>query len=83
MKVTVMYRNNCFGGDGWVYHPVTIEISNNCPVCGTPRGKPYPYNFCEDGEWFVVDRWDNKCGHIDKYGDCIRESRALAKAEGK
>ena len=78
MKVTVMYRNNWFGGDGWTYYPVTIEISGNCPICGQLRGKPYPYNFCEDGEWSTVDRWDNPCGHIDKYGDCIREAKQLA-----
>ncbi len=77
MRVTVMYRNNWFGGDGWVYYPMTIEISTFCPICGQSRGKPYSYNFCEDGEWITVDRWDNPCGHIDKYGDCIRESKQL------
>jgi len=75
MKVTVMYRNNWFGGDGWTYYPITVEISDNCPICGGKRGIPHSYNFCEDGEWFNVDRWDNPCGHIDKYGDVIRESR--------
>jgi hypothetical protein len=74
MKVTVMYRNSFFGGDGWTYYPKTIEISSNCPKCGQPRGKPYNYNFCEDGEWFSVDRWDNPCGHVDYYGDVLREA---------
>lgn len=79
MIVTVMYRNNWFGGDGWACYPKTIEISNKCPVCGELRGNPYAYNFCEDGEWFTVDKWDNPCGHIDKYADVILEAEELRK----
>lgn len=74
MKVRVMYRNNYFGGDGWIYYPVTVEIGDRCPVCNSERGKPVPYNFCEDGEWFVVDRWKNPCGHIDYYPEVLKES---------
>ncbi len=77
MKVTIMYRNNwkCIGGDGWAYYPMTIEISNQCPICGKPRGKPYPYRFREDGQWFVIDKWDNPCGHIDCYSTVFLESK--------
>ncbi len=77
MKVKVMYRNNWFGGDGWTYYPMTIEISNKCPICNGLRGKPYLYRFCEDGEWFVVNRWNNSCGHIDFYKNCILEAKNL------
>lgn len=77
MIVTVMYRNNWFGGNGWIYYPKTITISDNCPICGGPRGKPEPYRFCEDGEWFVVDKWENACGHLDTYGNCLREAEKL------
>lgn len=79
MKITVMYRNSWFGGDGWTYYPKNIRISDNCPKCGKPRGKTKPYRFCEDGEWFIVDKWENPCGHIDNYKDCLIE--ALAKGE--
>ena len=75
MKVKIMYRDTYVGGDGWTYYPMTIEIADACPVCGGKRGEPYPYRFCEDGEWYVVDRWDNPCGHIDAYGDCFKEYR--------
>ena len=77
MKVTVMYRNNWFGGNGWTYYPKTVEISNCCPVCGKLRGKPKPYNFCEDGTWYTVDKWINPCGHIDFYKDCLIEAKNL------
>lgn len=79
MKVTIFYRNNfkSVGGDGWTYHPLTIEISDLCPVCRCKRGIPYPYRFCEDGEWFTVDKWDNPCTHIDKYCDVYDESKLL------
>ena len=74
MKVTVMFRNNWFGGDGWIFHPVTVNIGNFCPVCGARRGEPYLYRFKDCGEWFSVHKWDNPCGHIDTYKDCIVES---------
>lgn len=74
MKVTVMYRNNYFGGDGWTYYTKTIEISNLCPICGEKRGIPYQFRFHEDGEWFVVNKWDNPCGHIDSYKNCLLEA---------
>ena len=73
MIVTIMYRNNFEGGDGWTYHPTTVTIADHCPVCGEKRGTPYPHTFCEDGEWFTVDRWDNPCGHIDTYKNCWKE----------
>ena len=76
MQVTVMDRSTYWG-------TVTIEISDNCPTCGKPRGKPYGFNFYEDGEWYWVNRWDNPCGDIDYYSDCIKEAKTLLKAEAK
>jgi hypothetical protein len=74
MIVTVMYRNNWFGGDGWTFYPVTIEISNNCPKCGGPRGEPVDRNYYEDDEWYCLSNWVNPCGHVDYYGDVLVES---------
>jgi hypothetical protein len=73
-----MYRNNWFGGDGWTYYPKTITIAAECPICGSPRGKPYAYNFCEDGEWYCVDKWDNPCGHMDTYKSALVEASSLS-----
>jgi hypothetical protein len=75
-----MYRNNFDGGDGWSYYPRTIQIADLCPQCGERRGTPYNYNFCEDGEWFSVDKWSNPCGHLDTYGACWREAQAMNRA---
>lgn len=75
MRVTIMYRNNFHGGDGWTYYPMTVEIPDQCPKCGGKRGETRPYNFHEDGQWFTVDQWDNPCGHLDKYKDVYFESR--------
>lgn len=72
-----MYRNNWFGGDGWTYYPMKIEIADNCPICGGKRGEPKSNQYCEDGEWFQVDNWTNPCGHMDYYKQCIIESRSL------
>ena len=79
MRVTIMYRNNYDGGDGWTYFPMTIEIADVCPICREKRGTPYPHRFCEDGEWYVVDKWENPCGHLDKYKDCYYEYKKLNK----
>jgi len=72
-----MYRNNWFGGDGWTFYPVKIEIADNCPVCGAKRGDPHPRSYCEDGEWYTVDNWENPCGHIDTYQMAYREHLRL------
>ena len=77
MFVTIMFRNTYTGGDGWTYYPMRVEIADNCPVCGQKRGEPKHYRFCEDGEWFSVETWDNACGHIDSYKDCYFEAKKL------
>ncbi len=80
MRVTIMYRNNFDGGDGWTSYPITVQIADNCPQCGEKRGTPYNYHFCEDDEWFSVDKWDNPCGHLDTYRKVLQEYRQLAAA---
>lgn len=81
MLVTVMYRNNWFGGDGWTYYPTTITIADNCPVCGEKRGEPKGHRFHEDGDWFTVDIWTNPCGHLDAYKDCLNEAKEIKKSK--
>lgn len=81
MTVTVMYRNNWFGGDGWTYYPHTVTISARCPVCGARRGDPYPYRFCEDGAWLTVQKWENPCGHLDTYHAVLREAEQLKEGD--
>ena len=83
MIVTVMYRNNYFGGDGWVSYPVVIEIADTCPICGGPRGEPTPHIFHEDGDWYSVSVWSNPCNHFDSYKDCLIESGYAAKLHVK
>lgn len=77
-KVTVMYRNNYFGGDGWIFYPMQIEIGDNCPVCGGPRGEPQRVAFYENDESHSVDQWDNPCGHLDTYKKCLVEAGVVA-----
>ena len=72
-----MYRNNWFGGDGWTYYPVRVEISDCCPICGEKRGTPQSTRYCEDGEWYNVDNWKNPCGHLDNYKDCLIEANKI------
>lgn len=83
MKVTIMYRNTFHGGDGWTYYPMRLEIADKCPKCGGERGKPYGYNFHEDGEWFHVEKWENPCGHIDTYREVWHEARRQTVASEK
>ena len=53
-----------------------ITIRSICPVCGGPRGEPRWLNFCEDGDWYQVNVWDNPCGHQDMYADVLKEAEA-------
>jgi hypothetical protein len=73
--VTIMYRGTYDGGSGWRYYPVKATIAATCPVCGGPRGEPVMRRFCEDGEWFDLDTWENPCGHIDLYRDVYAEAK--------
>jgi hypothetical protein len=76
MKVRVVKRNR---NNGWISPAiVTVTIADTCPVCGGPRGSPYNYNWHEDGDWYSCDRWDNPCGHVDKYDACLAEATQAA-----
>lgn len=51
----------------------TITIADTCPRCGGPRGVPTKRPFVDDGESYVVDCWENSCGHVDYFTDVIVE----------
>ena len=81
MKVTIMYRNKWFGGSGWTFYPITINISDNCPICGCKRGEPKLNRYCEDETFYYLHNWTNSCGHLDEYKNCYLESLKLKKEE--
>ena len=78
MRVTVVDRRAmaCAWGHPGLYRVIlhTVEISDRCPVCGGPRGEPRNVPYCEDGEHYSASRWDNPCGHMDRYEDVLREA---------
>ena len=76
MIVTVVDRSG-WGTSGAYPAFQTVKIADACPECGGPRGKPYNYNFSEDGGFYSCYKWDNPCGHVDKYGDVLNEARRL------
>ncbi|MFD5571958.1 hypothetical protein [Streptomyces cadmiisoli] len=56
---------------------ITVTISTRCPRCGGPRGVDTvePYRFLHDGDYLVVHRWTNPCGHEDVYQALVAEAR--------
>lgn len=56
----------------------TYEISDNCPVCGKPRGKIFGTFSFDGSRRMNVDGWDNECGHVDKYSDVRKEGKRVA-----
>lgn len=54
----------------------TVIVAAECPVCGGPRGEAKQHRFHEDGDWYVVDTWSNRCGHRDAYTAVLAEHRA-------
>lgn len=56
---------------------ITVTVSALCPTCGGPRGYETitPQRFRHDGDYYVVDRWTNRCGHADTHPAVLRESR--------
>ncbi|OMF76794.1 hypothetical protein BK142_14850 [Paenibacillus glucanolyticus] len=65
--ITVPNRDSA----GWLHGTKDVLASWVCPTCRKPMGEPQLQNFCEDGEFYYVHVWDNKCGHIAKYTDLI------------
>ncbi|WP_019548518.1 hypothetical protein [Streptomyces sulphureus] len=79
---TMTYRV-CDRGSGRDYvgvRVVTVKVAAECPRCGGPRGTAVPYRFHEDGDWYVVDKWDNPCGHTDVYDAVLAEFRERVRA---
>lgn len=59
---------------------VTVTVPARCPACGGPRGTDTirPWTFSNrDGGTFVVERWENPCGHVDEDHDVISEALRL------
>lgn len=56
---------------------VTLEISDNCPKCGKPRGKVFGAHSYDGSRRLNVDGWENECGHIDKYEDVRKEGKKV------
>ncbi len=78
MTVTVVDRDlqSRLWGNGYRFISQvlkTIEISDRCPKCGGPRGKPRLQSYIEDGDPYSVSRWENPCGHLDRYEDVLKE----------
>lgn len=61
--ITVPNRDSA----GWLHGTKNIRALWVCPACKEPMGEPRLQNFCEDGEFFNVHVWENKCGHFTKY----------------
>ncbi|MFI0406491.1 hypothetical protein [Actinomadura sp. 3N508] len=67
----------CDRGTSRSYEGITIRAITlvwTCPACGRPRGEPRNGRLIEDGEHYHVHIWDNPCGHIDMYGQCLIEA---------
>jgi NTP pyrophosphatase (non-canonical NTP hydrolase) len=62
MTVTIPASENHNGMD-----VITVTISDYCPVCFMPRGKPYKALSYDGSRSVEVDGWNNPCGHIDTY----------------
>jgi len=71
MKVRVTH----YGDDPDAATVVTLTISDACPVCGGPRGRPMGVAITDRaGRSHFVHRWANGCGHHDLYADVIAEA---------
>ena len=80
MTVTVRDRSAEAPWGVGLTDPVTrkITISAFCPLDGQRRGEPRGPNWCDAGAYYLVQVWDNPCGHTDTYADVINEAAAMA-----
>lgn len=73
MKVTIPSTPK---HQGFEWHLITIEIPDECPQCGGPRGKTYRTHSYDGSRRLTCDGWKNPCGHVDKYADVVVEAGA-------
>lgn len=52
---------------------IQVYLLWKCPVCGGPRGEPYPVYSYDGSHRALVDGWENSCGHVDKYSTIMVE----------
>lgn len=79
MIVTIPSRTQHEGYPGYL---VTVEISDNCPVCNGPRATKTPVykGLSYDGSRRLeVDCWENECGHVDTYAKVREEAFSKTK----
>lgn len=58
-------------------YSIEVTLPWVCPVCGGPRGEPYPVRSYDGSRCMIVDGWKNECGHVDRYSD-VRKEVAVA-----
>jgi len=62
---------------GYPGNIITLEISDNCPICGGRRGKIFGTISYDGSRRLHCDGWENPCGHIDRYKDVRNEGKAV------
>lgn len=51
-----------------------VEIADDCPRCGGPRGETSRTVTYDGSTRLHVDGWANGCGHVDRYVAVAREA---------
>ena len=57
-------------------HKITIKLLWICPACGGPRGTIRQKRSYDGSLNMLVDSWDSRCRHIDKYASVRNEALA-------
>ena len=55
---------------------IKINLEWKCPVCRKPRGQIIKTKSYDGSRILDCDGWENECGHIDKYTNCIKEAQS-------
>lgn len=58
------------------YKGITINLKWVCPICGVERGEINKVKSYDGSRILECDGWENQCGHVDKYSECIKEARS-------
>lgn len=72
---TVTIPNALHFADWTMRETIVVRLYWLCPVCGQPRGEPYPAHSYDGSTRIKVDAWSNPCKHVDYYRDVRREAQ--------
>jgi hypothetical protein len=79
MFVTVLYNEKWINNLVDFTNVITLEVSDYCPICASERAVIKKKTVVVNGNLYVIDKWNNPCGHNPNNLEIFIEAQELKK----